>query len=678
MKRLPLDSTQTAWCLSAGIRFFLCAALTAGTVFGGYTPFALGLLAAAGGRAKGFFALLGAGTGALLFLNFSDGLSFLATGILIYSTAVAFETTKLLQKSWFMPTVSAGLFFAVKLIYLLQAPRFADNLFPAIAAALLVGLSARLYAALLGEEGVPHPLSLLFLAVTLLMGLTGLMLPGGVSCGRLLACCLLLYVAYTQGMGVGVPAGVCIGLAMDFSGGSGGLFFSAAYGIGALLAGWRAGQGRLSAAGCYALGTLLLLLPSTEKEGVALLTEALFGTVLFLLLPGRLFGGKRIQRERPVSAESSPILERLREQLNASAAAFRELYDSFGRGESTHENPAVVFDRAAEQVCRGCALCDICWQKEYGGTFTAMNDATPLLLERGRVLAKDFPPQFSGRCIHLPELLTAINGELSAFLLRRQYRLRLEETRRSAKGQYAQMSELLSSTAAHLEGATQAFSQHFTYQIGAALRPKEGETVSGDSLSSFETKDGTLYLLLSDGMGSGETARRESAMTARLLERFLRAGIAPEAALLTLNAALGLRSGDTGSFTTIDLLSLQLKTGEAALYKYGAAPSYLKRGGRVRRITGGNLPAGLDSQQADVTRFPVEPDSFVVLVSDGVTDAGHDEWLQNLLAGWQGDDPQTLVGLILAESKQLDGMEDDCGVQILYLPAQSAGGLGEV
>mgnify|MGYP000517867950 CR=1 FL=1 len=62
-----------------------------------------------------------------------------------------------------------------------------------------------------------------------------------------------------------------------------------------------------------------------------------------------------------------------------------------------------------------------------------LNDATPFLLERGRALAKDFPSYFADRCIHLPDFLTAVNGELSAFLLRRQYRRQLEETRRSAR-----------------------------------------------------------------------------------------------------------------------------------------------------------------------------------------------------------------------------------------------------
>ena len=37
-------------------------------------------------------------------------------------------------------------------------------------------------------------------------------------------------------------------------------------------------------------------------------------------------------------------------------------------------------------------------------------------------------------------------------------------------------------------------------------------------------------------------------------------------------------------------------------------------------------------------RFPLEGDSFVLMVSDGVADSTEDEWLQNFLAGWQGSD----------------------------------------
>ena len=49
-------------------------------------------------------------------------------------------------------------------------------------------------------------------------------------------------------------------------------------------------------------------------------------------------------------------------------------------------------------------------------------------------------------------------------------------------------------------------------RVGAVLRPREGENVCGDTLMSFRNDCGQWCLLLADGMGSGEAARREFAL----------------------------------------------------------------------------------------------------------------------------------------------------------------------
>ena len=58
--------------------------------------------------------------------------------------------------------------------------------------------------------------------------------------------------------------------------------------------------------------------------------------------------------------------------------------------------------------------------------------------------------------------------------------------------------------------------------VGIASMRKKGETVSGDRGTYFKTDAGQLCVILSDGMGCGEAAQRESSMAVRLLERFLR------------------------------------------------------------------------------------------------------------------------------------------------------------
>lgn len=667
------NEEQSVRLFSRGIQFFLAAALTASQTPGGYAPFALGCVAASGAGGEGLFALLGTLVGALLFLNFSAGLAHLAAAVLICTATVAFRGLKAAKRAWFFPLCAGGLLLAVRGIYVLQSASPIRDLLPCLTAVLLTAIAARGYDALFRPSAAhPSPDALTFLAATLLCALSGAML-GSMDVSRVLLSVLVLVTAWQRGVAVGAGTGLCVGLLADLCAGTGTLFFAAAWGAAGLAAGSRAGRSRPVAALTYLAAVGVLLLPLKDVLARPLMEETLLASLVFFLIPAGVFGGKRLQKPE-ISAASAA--GGLKERLSRAAVAFHDLYDSLGRGTARpqQENPAVIFDRAAEKTCRGCALCELCWKKEYVSTFNAMNDATPYLLERGRAMAKDFPPHFSDRCIHFSEFLAAVNGELSTYLLRAQYRRQMEESRRSARGQYAQMGELLSAAAAGLGEVrpVNALAGR-PYRIGAALRPKQGESVCGDSVSSFET-GGTLCLLLSDGNGSGEAARRESAMTNRLLRQFLEAGIAAEAALKTLNSALTLRCEETGGFSTIDLLTVDLRNGDTAVYKYGAAPTYLKKGGHVRRITCGALPAGLREQSLppETTRFSMEPGSFLLMISDGVADLDTDDWLQNLLAGWEGTDPQMLAGLVLQESEKHGGREDDCAVQALYFP-ESAG-----
>ena len=397
------------------------------------------------------------------------------------------------------------------------------------------------------------------------------------------------------------------------------------------------------------------------RKGYAPLLAAV-GALAYGLLPQKwlpdLFSGaaEAMPQAAPAMAAKAAARER--------AAAFQDLYNTMFRTRPTEkgENPAVIFDHAAQQVCRDCVLVKRCWQAEYQTTYNAFNDACPAMLKRGRAEAEDFPLFFTSRCLHFPELLGAVNTELYAFRLRRQYRARLEDARELAEAQYAHLGEVLGSEAApEPEGAL------LRCRVGTMLRPKEGESACGDQLAVF-TAGAMLYMLLSDGMGSGAAAHAESAMTVRLLRQFLKAGIQPASALKTINTALTLRCQEGGGFTTIDLLALDRRSGGAMLYKYGAAASYLKRGGVVTRLDGGSLPAGLQSahQPPEATGIRLEPGSVLVMVSDGVTSEG-DDWLRELLAQWPVGDSQELAQMILAESRRHGGLRDDCAALALRL-----------
>ena len=181
---------------------------------------------------------------------------------------------------------------------------------------------------------------------------------------------------------------------------------------------------------------------------------------------------------------------------------------------------------------------------------------------------------------------------------------------------------------------------------GVAARKKTGETVSGDAGTYFKRHDGKLYLLLCDGMGSGPDANRESTLAVRLLEQLLQAGVEARRALTTLSSALALRGEETGGFTTVDLLQLDLFTGEGELFKLGAAPTYIKKGGDVQRLSGKSLPAGLaEGEPEALDRFTLRlsPGDCVLMISDGVCPGPEDGWLRERFARFDGTSPKDLA-----------------------------------
>ena len=646
------------------LRFALSFALAGAQVFGGYAPLALGMIGASGAGLRGVSALIGASAGAVLFLPFSHALRTFAAGVLIFTANNAFFDLKLYKKRAFLPLLCAGMMFSVEFVYVLRdGVGEAANCLMALLLCALGAMSGRALLSTGDKEKEDHPYAPLFILLGVLMAASSFETADGFAPGRILSMLAVLLFAFERGSAFAIPAALCIGLGMDLGAGGGSFVHAASYAFSAVLVNVTARGNRVLSALWFALSILCFALPMNAHAGLVLLYEGLAATLLFLLIPSRFLRGKRLCSDEAAQEDAA-----VRRKIAASAAALRELYDSIARPRTlTEENPAAIFDRAAEKVCRGCALCSYCWEKEYQRTYTALNDATAALLRRGQGRGEDFPSYFSERCIHFSSFLSAVNGELRAYLLRRQYRRLLADDRAKAASQYAQLSELMQSAA---DGALRPVSAQplHTYETGVLLRPKRGERVSGDSTAQFELEDGTLCLLLSDGMGCGEEARRESALAVRLLERFLRAGVETSGALKTLNSALTLRAEVSESFTTIDLLTLSLRDGAAEVYKYGAAPSYVKRGARVRRITGSCLPAGLQSADTrpETTGFTLEKGSFFVMLSDGVADVNDDGWLMALLEKFQGDDPQALASAILAAGRERRGGDDDCAVLALY------------
>ncbi|MBD5449132.1 MAG: SpoIIE family protein phosphatase [Lachnospiraceae bacterium] len=206
---------------------------------------------------------------------------------------------------------------------------------------------------------------------------------------------------------------------------------------------------------------------------------------------------------------------------------------------------------------------------------------------------------------------------------------------------------------------------------GVAKAVKETEHVSGDNYSFYEAEDSRMVAVLSDGMGSGEKACRDSGRVIELMERFLEAGFRKEAAIQMINGALT-AAGQEENMSTLDLCDMNLYTGECEFIKVGAACTYIKRGRLVDRLSTQSFPLGVFGQlEPEVMYRTLLNGDYVIMLSDGVTDALSqgigEEVLPEIIGKMEFSNPNEIANQILAYClKQSNGqIRDDMTVLVI-------------
>ncbi|MBE6062552.1 MAG: stage II sporulation protein E [Clostridium butyricum] len=204
-----------------------------------------------------------------------------------------------------------------------------------------------------------------------------------------------------------------------------------------------------------------------------------------------------------------------------------------------------------------------------------------------------------------------------------------------------------------------------------AFMPKSGEVQTGDSYTFGKTSDGFYTTILSDGMGFGPEANKESKSTVELVEKFIEAGFDEDKTVNTVNSIMGMKFAEDEKYATLDLSKVNLYNGETTFVKIGAAPTFVKRGNIVKAVNSKNLPFGLvDEVDVEYIKGQLKAGDILVSVSDGVLDIDKVNsekfiWLEEYLKQ-VNDDPKTLSEKILQKAKELSGKEikDDMTVLV--------------
>ena len=399
------------------------------------------------------------------------------------------------------------------------------------------------------------------------------------------------------------------------------------------------------AGGCVS-GVLCVQPPG---NAFGLLFSACGGMAVVCLLPG---GWLAPAADTPQSGENAPAparsaaastrLEAVAQSLSSLAETVNAVYEGLPR---RREGFRWVIDNVHDTLCFNCGRRETCWKQEYTATMAGMEALRPLLEQNGSVEAAQLPGQLS-RCIHPAALCAAAGRSFALYRSRKEARIHSEAMRTALTEQYSAVAEALGV---------------LSEQLG---RPGDPEPYKSSRVAEFFT-----------GLGAPP---QECAVTLDDLGRTHAAVTLPrtrftpqELAARLVNVALALKSEDE-SGATLDLISVDLYTGTARLFKAGAAPGFLVHGGRVRAVGEATLPMGvLGGVNGQSRVVHLTAGDYAVLVSDGLLVDGAG-WVakQVELSAAAGDAPEKLAETLVQTARiraQKTGRPDDITAAVLRL-----------
>lgn len=278
------------------------------------------------------------------------------------------------------------------------------------------------------------------------------------SAANLIACLMIAAASLSGGLTAGAVCGVCAGALM----GLGGDFAAsvAVYSICGLACGAAAEfapKVRLSVslALCTVGGVLTLYVGISSGalhtpniyEFLAAAASAYFMPESVIRAAERITGSRRGDED-----ETARLRETVTDKLMRLSDSFYELSETFSEISDKQSNVdmsdvALLFDTAADRVCKSCTKVGFCWQRDFNSTYTTMFKFLEIMERKGVLGTSDIPPYFADKCVRLPSLVGEINRLFEVYKINRAWKSRLAENRELTGEQFKEISEIIKNTA---------------------------------------------------------------------------------------------------------------------------------------------------------------------------------------------------------------------------------------
>ena len=198
-----------------------------------------------------------------------------------------------------------------------------------------------------------------------------------------------------------------------------------------------------------------------------------------------------------------------------------------------------------------------------------------------------------------------------------------------------------------------------SYAVGCMK--KYEDDVSGDNYYIGDILNHQKLIMIADGMGSGEAASKDSGILIDTMDELLSAGFDNDLSIKLINSFLASKNRGE-SFSTLDMLLLDMYTGSGRLYKQGAATTFIKRGEWMEMIKSTSLPVGV-IQNADCEQCSKKfyENDIIIMLSDGILEnivfENKEDFLRGIIAKADAE-PEEIAALII------DSIRNHCGRNI--------------
>lgn len=364
--------------------------------------------------------------------------------------------------------------------------------------------------------------------------------------------------------------------------------------------------------------------------------------------------------------------QRIVHRLKTMASAVCELAEGV-QVTGKIKNRTKIFEQVADRVCTGCSMSETCQRRKNTETEA---EILKTIETDGYCDLSNMPVSFGQFCLRAERFLREFGHIYELYKQNIILTGAAESSRSIMAKQYGEISNIIDLLSGEIGGEEEEEGTRvLAPKITVRRETKPGQTDSGDTVIYFE-RGRKFFVILCDGMGSGDDAMHQSRLTARLFEKFLKAGFDKETSLRMINSSLALKA-DQESFSTVDILEIDTKTGACEFLKIGSAQSFVKKKKEIGVISSKSLPVGiLENIEVTPVKCEVEPGDMILMVTDGISEAASgvlkSDWIKKLLT-LEKRTPRELADLVLCGAKARTKFRDDMTCCVIKIEKRKEG-----